>query len=162
VARSLTAALVAAMFAERTNDGPLLLLTITHPTLAVPIRLCADGVDHTSRGHVFSAFPFDVTLPDDQEDQPAVARLTADNVSRRIVPLLRSLPDAPLATVEIVKFSDVNTVEITLPRLQMSQPQRPDPMSFSCDLTLIDTSIQRYPRDRYYYSHYPALARAVS
>jgi hypothetical protein len=162
VARLLSAVLKAAMFAERTDDGLLMLLTIEHPSEPAPIRLVADGQAVTSRGDLYEPFPFDITLPDDEEDQSAVAKFVGDNVSRRIIGWLRTLSTAPTGLIEVVKISAPDVVELAVARLQFLEPTTPDSMTITCDMQIVDTTQQRYLKHRYVPSSYPALGRAAA
>jgi hypothetical protein len=47
------------------GDAPSYLLEISHPQLAVPIRICNDTQDIVSNGNTFTAMGFRVSLPDD-------------------------------------------------------------------------------------------------
>jgi hypothetical protein len=66
------------------GEAPLVLLEITHPDLEAPIRVVQDNEDIVSTGDVFSAFSFDVGLPDDQDKQTPRASLAMDNVGREL------------------------------------------------------------------------------
>lgn len=162
MARMLSSILKQAMFGERTGDGLLMLLTITHPDEPAPIRLAANGRAVTSRGDVFPPFPFDIQLPDDEQDTSAVAKFVGDNVSRRIIGWLRGLTGAPTGLIEAVRLSAPDTVELRVPGLQFLEPQTPDSLTITSDMTIIDYSEQRYPKHHYIEANYPALSRAAT
>jgi len=98
------------LLATSAEENLLALLEITHPDLATPVRVVRDTQDVTARGVVFTACPFDITLPDDVEGQIPQATIQVDNVGRdlttwlevsrggqgarcRIIMLYRSDPD---------------------------------------------------------------------
>lgn len=58
-------------------------------------RIVADTVPHTYGGHLFEAFPFELTLAPDTEDTTPQARVRIDNVDRRLVEALRTLTEPP-------------------------------------------------------------------
>ncbi len=70
MAKTLSAAALAALYAEESGETLIILLTLTHPTWPTPIRVTSDSVDTSSRGLTFTAFPFDITLPNDDDQQP--------------------------------------------------------------------------------------------
>lgn len=66
-------------------DEPLLVLVeITHADLAVPARFVNDTADIDVEGHTFLACRFDLTLPDDQDEQVPSAKLEVDNIGREL------------------------------------------------------------------------------
>ena len=103
------------MFARETDIVTVALLTIDHASLAEPIRVSSDAVDTTSRGNLFIAYPFELTLPDDEEDSQARASITIDNVGRGVIAALRSATGAPpTLLIEIVKSTDWDEVEASI------------------------------------------------
>lgn len=66
-------------------DEPLLeLIEITHHDLVVPARFVNDTVDIVVEGHNYLACRFDLSLPDDQDEQVPSARLAVDNIGREL------------------------------------------------------------------------------
>ncbi len=113
MARSLSAALKREMMAAESGTAAVLLLTISHPNLPVPIRVNNSGQDVTSRGDLYQAFPFDITFPRSSEDAPPTVQLDICATDRSIIEAVREL-SGPRATIalELVHSPDVNTVEI--------------------------------------------------
>lgn len=100
-----------ALYAQETGEVFLLLLTIDHTSLAAPIRVVNNTVDVISRGLTFLAFPFEITLPDDDAETLSGARLTISNVDRQIVQAVRSISGAPSVLLEVIMASAPDTVE---------------------------------------------------
>jgi hypothetical protein len=75
-------------FKDRVNavsgDAPSYLLTITHPSLGAPVRLCNDTQDIVSNGNTFLSCAFRISLPDDTEGQLPRATIAIDNVGREL------------------------------------------------------------------------------
>ncbi|CAB3922207.1 DUF1833 family protein [Achromobacter deleyi] len=108
-------------------DDPLLeLIEITHAGLAVPARFVNDTVDIVVEGNTFLACRFELSLPDDQDEQVPSARLSVDNIGReltqwlevsqggagakcRLILLLRSAP----ANLEFDMTMDLTGLAIT-------------------------------------------------
>lgn len=113
MARSLSAALRREMMAAESGTAAVLLLTITHASLAVPIRVTNAGQTVTSRGDDFLHCPFDITLPRASDDAPPTVRLDICGVDRQMIQAVR-LIDGERARValELVHSEDFDVVEI--------------------------------------------------
>lgn len=98
-------------FAANSSVVPLLLLTLSHPDMAIPGRVVRDGHSVFSRGNEFVAGWFDCVLPLDAGDELANVTLSVDNVDQQIVATLRSLDSPPTVTLEVVTSADPDTVE---------------------------------------------------
>lgn len=113
MARSLSAALKREMMAAESGTAAILLLTISHPSLPVPIRVNNSGQDLTSRGDLYLAFPFAITFPRSSEDAPPTVQLEICAADRSIIASVRSLANTRATiALELVHSPDVNTVEI--------------------------------------------------
>jgi hypothetical protein len=106
---SLTARL--AINAQETDQVFLLLLTISHAGLAAPIRVAHNSQDVVSRGETFLAFPFQITLPADRDDQLSKVQLTIDNIDRQLVQAVRTLDSPPSVALEVVLASSPDDLE---------------------------------------------------
>lgn len=113
MARTLSNAALASIHAQETGEVWLVLVTITHPSLATPIRVVNNNEDITSRGNLYQAFPFDIILPGQDPDGPPRAVLRFDNVERTAIAAIRSATSAPTVTLEVILASAPNTVEIS-------------------------------------------------
>lgn len=111
MSRNTTLATRTAINASGTGEVFLILLTLSHPTLEEPLRVTSDAVATISREQVFSPFPFELTLPDDAEGSPPAARLSIDNIDRRVVLAIRSLQSAAYILIEIVRASAPDVIE---------------------------------------------------
>lgn len=110
MSRSLSTAAARNVLATSAEEPLLAAIEITHPELEVPARFVNDTQNITIEGNTFFACRFDLTLPDDQDQQVPQARLEVDNIGReltqwleqsqggkgakcRMIMLLRSSPD---------------------------------------------------------------------
>jgi hypothetical protein len=113
------------IFAPQTDVVFLPLVEIWHDDLgdftppANPLRFVrnTENISSTLGGTyspatVFTAFNFDIKLPDEQEGSIPIAELTIDNVDRQIVEAIRELSSAPEIKLYIVLADDPDTVEI--------------------------------------------------
>lgn len=109
--RNLSNATLAAIYAQETSAVWLYLLTLTHPSLGAPIRLCSNVTDITSRGNVYTAYPFQIAIPSEIDGELPRVELLIDNVARLLVDELRTLATPLTATLELILASAPDTVE---------------------------------------------------
>lgn len=98
------------------DDPEVILLEITHPELAQPIRVCNDTQDLTSGGNLYVAAPFTFQFPDDRPGQPPRARLVFDNVGRDLMSWLEQ-PGAGQGAqlrARLVRRSLPNNIELDI------------------------------------------------
>lgn len=126
------------------SDLPLVLLEINHADLAAPIRVVNNTVDITSGGDVYSAFAFEIRLPDALEDAPPRARLRISNVSREIAQAIRDITSAADVTIEVVRQDDPDTIEVSWPAMRLTNV-RWDFLTVEGDLEFEDLTREPYP-----------------
>jgi len=143
MARTLSTPADESLMDETTDEVWLTLLTISHPSLASPIRVVHNNEpipsrgsepitsrDNepitsrsnkpiTSRGNTFHAYAFQLIMPGQGGDGPGEAQLAIDNTDRVIVETIRSITDAPDVLVEVVLADTPDVVEIALPPLKL-------------------------------------------
>ena len=155
-----------ALFAQEGGEVPIFLLTITHPEFAEPIYLSTDPTERfsmdpvmyrtQSRGIDFLYAGIDVTLPDEQDKSPPASKLTIANVTRDIIPLARSVSTPPSVTIEAVLASDLDTVEMTWPAMDMSNLTY-DASFLNFDLTIDALVTEPYPGGTFSPADFPGL-----
>lgn len=145
-----------AVNAQETGEAFLVLIEIDHDDLTTPIRVTSDGVDTVSNGNTYTAYPFEISLPDDQEGSVSAAKLTIDNIDRVIVEAIRSISTAPTVTISVVLGSDPDTVEATFPNYEFRQIEY-DAMTVSGDLSLKTFMSEPYPGDAFLPSTFPGV-----
>ncbi|OHX10508.1 hypothetical protein BI347_22290 [Chromobacterium sphagni] len=99
-------------------DILLTLLEIRHPLLAVPVRIVGDTQNIVAAGDEFLACAFDITLPDDSDNQLPQARLEIDNIGRELTQWLEQSGGGVGATCRILQVMrstpDLVEFDITL------------------------------------------------
>ncbi len=110
--RPISSAMQTAIHARATDEVFLVLLTIDHEDLPVAERYVNNTEDITSNGRVFTAYPFSVTLPDQDPEKPPEVTLVLDNVAQDIIITLRSFSSPLSIDLEVVMASDPDTIEI--------------------------------------------------
>jgi hypothetical protein len=127
--------LVSALNAESTAEVHVVLAAITHPDLAAlgvqrpdigiedgALRLCANDAAIVSRGKAYLPYAFSFVEPEQGERAAPEARIRIDNVDRRIVEILRSLPSSPVMQIELVLAHEPDVVEQSFPAFIMPAP----------------------------------------
>lgn len=159
MSRSLSSAMTAMASAQETGQVLLALITITHSSLAGgPLRLVQDLQPLTSNGLLYTAFPFQIRLPDDTDDGPATVLLTIDNVDRSILVAIRSLaPNSPpTVDVQLVLASQPNTVEIEILGLTLRSITG-DAIQIEGELRMDEEDIAPFPEGSFTPQDFPGL-----
>lgn len=84
MSRSLSSNATRNVLATSADEPLLTLIEITHPELMAPARFVNDTIDIDVEGNKFSSCRFDLTLPDDQDEQIPEAKLEVDNIGREL------------------------------------------------------------------------------
>ena len=109
--RSTSAAFRQQIFQPFRDDSFKHLLVIDHAAFATPFRFVSDIEDLVSGGDTYTAFPFQIVYPQDDDRDPQ-ATLRIQNVDDRIGSTLLALDiDAVSLTLRIVLASSPDTVE---------------------------------------------------
>lgn len=119
MARTLSTPALNSLMDEATHEVWLVLLTISHASLAAPIRVVHNNENITSRGNEFTAYAFQFIMPGQGGDGPGEAQLSIDNTDRVIVETIRLITDAPDVLVEVILADTPDVVEISLPPLKL-------------------------------------------
>ena len=146
--RTLSTLAKSAIAAPETGEVFLLLLTISHAALSPPIRVANNTANVISGGNTFTAFPFTIELPQEQEDQPPRMRLVIDNVDRTIVQAIRTLTSPPTMQLDVVLASQPNTLEASFPGFTLRQATY-DQLVVEGDMTLEEITIEPFPEGRF-------------
>ncbi|MGR9420670.1 DUF1833 family protein [Rhizobium leguminosarum] len=130
MSRNLSSGFIAGLYSQESDEIVICLLTVTHEDLDAPIYLSSDPTERlsadpliygtVSRGNEYLYLPFEFTLPDDRSDSPPRVQLSMDNTDGSLVAVLRSIATPASIKVELVLASDLSTVEVQLPALQLS------------------------------------------
>lgn len=111
--------------ASTSGEEPVYLLEITHPQLAVPVRVVRDTQNIVSNGNTFIALAFEISLPDDVQGKQPRAPLRIDNVGRELTQWLEASQGGRGAQVRVMQVmrDDPNTLEydVTLDLLNVRQ-----------------------------------------
>lgn len=156
MSRNITSTSRAALYAAETGEAFLILLTLSHAGLAAPLRVSSNSTDTVSRGDTYIAYPFDITLPDDDEGHAPRARLVIDNIDRQIVATLRQIESAPTLRIEIVRAADPDTIEAVFDDFRLVNVVY-DSQVVEGDLSIEDYTSEPYPAAVFSPSLFPGL-----
>ena len=154
-----------AMYSQSTDETFIVLLTITHPNFAEPIRLASDSFEFlpvaqvrgvVSRGEEYIYLPFSITLPKQDDTGISKASLSIDNIDRRMVQAIRTADSSVSVKAEIVLASDVNNVEITVDKFKLAHITY-DAFTISGDLSLEYYDLEPFPYKRFNPSDFPGM-----
>jgi hypothetical protein len=156
VSRTVSSLTRQALYAAETGEAFLILLTFSHADLPVPIRVTSDAVTTASRGNSFAPFPFDLVLPDDQDNRAPRARLVIDNIDRQIVQAVRSLSSAPTMLIEIIRAASPDTVEAQFVDFKLTNVSY-DAQRVEGVLTIEDFTAEPFPAASFSPGLFPGL-----
>ena len=114
--RNLSPQGVESLTSHNSSDVWLLLLTIETDAFGT-VRFVNNSEDIESRGHPFTAYPFQITLPESSLYRDSKATLEIDNVDRRLVTMVRTMTKPARVTIEVIRASDPDDVEIEVKHL---------------------------------------------
>lgn len=155
-----------AIFAQETGEQPLVLITLSHPSFTIPLRLCTSPVERfsvvplrygvTSRGNQYTFVPMSLVLPDDSGDKAPTARLVTDNDDREIVKVIRSLSTVPTGTLEVVLASSPDLVEAQFPDFDVKDIHY-DAETVSLEFSMTSLEDEPYPAHTFNPAYFPGL-----
>lgn len=158
--RSVSVAFRSAVEAQQSTAAVLVLIKLTHERMNTPIYVANNTEDVISRGLTYVGFPFEMTLPGEEEESgQAVGRLSIQNVDRAISNEVLSL-DGPLTlSLYVVLEDDPSDIEFELLDLVLRNVSG-DAMTISGDIGLrYDLSTVPYPGIRATQARTPGLWR---
>lgn len=160
MSRSISASARSALYAQETAAVFLNLLTIDHADLPSPIRLVDNTQDVTAGADTYTAFPFVLELPADQEGEVPRATLTIDNVSQELTAEVRSISSPFTVELSVVMASSPSTVEAG-PFSFTSTSVEYDVQRMTFTLAYENLLQEPFPATTYAPSNYPNLFKAV-
>lgn len=126
------------------SNLPLVLLEIDHDDLDEPILVVNDKVNITSLGNEYTAYPFDVFLPDSNDSAPPKAKLKIDNVSRELTQIIRTISSPPSVVIKVIRRETPDIIEAEY--LGMKLRHIPyDVLTIEGDLEFEDFTKEPYP-----------------
>jgi hypothetical protein len=144
------------VFKQEGSEVYLVLVEITHASLATPIRVVNNYADVTSNGNTYSAFPFTINLPDDSDEGNSDVTLSIDNIDRTVVDAIRTLTGPPTVTISVILASAPNTLEAG-PYAMTLRDSYYDSMVVTGTLAVEDMLNEPYPIDALTPAQFPNM-----
>lgn len=156
----------AAVHGRSIEEVFIILVTLEHPDLEEPIRVANDVRDDfgggtrgvRSQGENFYYMPFQVKLPNLEQDVIPVAKLEMDNISREITRAIAEINSPPTVRMQIVLSTDPNIVEYDLQGFKLNNTNY-DVLVIEGDLTVEYFMNEPYPSVRFTPGRFPGLYR---
>lgn len=145
--------------AQETKEVLLALITITHDSIVGgPLRLVQDLQDLTSNGNVYTAFPFQVTLPNDSDEGVLQVKLVIDNVDRQIAQAIRTMPPSspPTVQIDLVIASQPDVVEMSIVGLTLRNVSG-DAFQIEGDLRIDEEDLIPFPEGAFTPQDFPGM-----
>lgn len=156
-----------AAYAQETDEVFVVLVTLDSDELEEPIRLSSDpttalielGDDiygTVSNGDSFVFVPFDIYLPRDDKSGTVSAKMSIENIDRRIIETARSVTKPVSAKIQCILASDPDNIEIQFDNFQLSNLKY-DVMTVEGDLTLNYWGLEPFPSHCFTPANFPGL-----
>ena len=157
MAAQLSSELLKLLTASEAADALLTLLTLTDPVFpGGEIRLVNNSSDVVSRGKVYTAMPFRITMPTEDGETNREVSIVIDNTSLEIIEYLRSTIEEIPAKVEIVLASLPDEVQIDMQDLVIRSAQY-DVNNIQAKLSMDDFLNTEVTSENYNPSNFPGL-----
>jgi hypothetical protein len=151
-----SAAFVEAVVSQNTDEVFLFLLTLSHADLTTPIRVVNNTEDIVSNGNVYTAFPFNLVLPqDDGESLPQIV-ITLSNVTLEFIDEIRALNGALDVKLEVILASSPNTIEMSIDGMK-TYTINYDAQNMQATCQIEDVLNMSFPSEIYLPSNFPGL-----
>lgn len=160
MSRTVSAAAREALYGAQTAEVFLHLLVIDHADLVAPIRLVNNTENIVSAGNTYTAFPFEVNLPPDQEGELPRVQLVVDNVTQLLVEEVRSISSPFTVSLSVVMASAPDTVEAGPFEFEAKSAEY-DVQRMVFTLAYESLLQEPFPYLSYTPSNYPGLFQAV-
>ena len=138
------------------SNLPLVLLEIDHADLANPIYLVNNKENVTSNGEEYTAYPFEIFMPDSKEDAPPTAKIRIDNVSRELGQTIREITSPPTVTIRVVRQETPDVVEAEFTGMKLRHIPY-DALSIEGNLEFEDLTREPFPAYSFSPANYPGV-----
>ncbi len=155
-------------FAQETSEVWIVLLTFSHPSWTDDARIASDpfellpnegvkGVVSNGLEYIFA--PFSISLPTQDDTGVARAQIEVENVSRRLMQLIRQAraEGGTLSiSMQIVLSSDVDTPELSVENYRLEKVNY-DSLTVSGEIGMEYFDLEPFPYQKFGPSNFPAI-----
>lgn len=132
-------------YTQRLQDGVL------DADITYGVRRVESGV---TRDYMF--LPMQITLPSEEQNTAPRCSIVLNDVTRYIIPLIRTISGPPKVKLELVLNTSVNTTEISFDKLYISSFTY-DANQVTAELSMIDFAVEPFPAYNFTPKHFPGL-----
>ncbi len=154
--RSLSTNATASLAAQETDEAYINLVHVKKNDGTTIARFCNNSVDTVVGADTFLAFPFEVSLPDNQEGKETRANILITNVDRTLVEGLREGQGHLFVDLWVVLSSDPTDIMVYYPDMELRAVTY-NTMVVSGELTYESFLSEAYPKDLMTGRHFPGL-----
>ncbi len=161
---------IRAVFSPEADADLYMLLTIYDPNNpATVIARLSDGYTQrisetaddvvygvVSRGNDYVFLPMEITLPSEEEAQAPKCSITLHDVTRYIMPLIRTLTGPPTVKLELILSKTPDIVEASFSEFYMTGITY-NAQSVSAELVMIDYEREPFPKDSFTPALFPGM-----
>lgn len=164
---SLSADALRAMFSQESDDTLIVLLTISGSGFTT-IRIADNYTERlsesdsdivygvTSDSVEYTFIPFSITLPTEEMEAAPRCQITINDVTRLLMPTIRSIQTAPTVQIDIVLKSNPDVVELSFGGFILSNISY-NANQITADLTVESLAIEPFPAHTFTPSYFPGL-----
>jgi hypothetical protein len=107
--RTLAQTILAALYADETEEVFLLLATVSLADATVALRVVNNPEDITSNSNVFTASNFELVLPSYSDSDTGAATILLENIGQTLIASIRSESDPMTVSIDLIVASDPDT-----------------------------------------------------
>jgi hypothetical protein len=166
----MSAEAIKAVFSPDSDSDLILLLTIYDPAdnTTVVTRIAdgftgrlsetADEVTYgvTSRGQQFTFLPVQITLPSEEEAQAPRCSMTIFDVTKYIIPIIRTITGPPKVKIELVLSKTPDVVEASFSGFYITNFTY-NANQVTADLTMVDYEREPFPMHSFTPAYFPGI-----
>lgn len=160
---------IKAVFSQESDADLVVLLTFYDPDTNQPsVRLCDNYTGRisetsedvvygvVSRSNNFTFLPLQVTMPQEDEAQAPRMSIVINDVTRYVVPIIRSLSKPPKVLMELVLTKTPDVVEASFSGFFVSSfTYNADQVT--CELSMVDYEREPFPMHSFSPKYFPGL-----
>ena len=138
----------------------LWLMTIRDAESNTTLRVVNNLEDVTSGGQVYTAFPFEVTLPPDDGGTPQSLKVTTVNASRDLIEIIRGTLEPPTVRLDLITSNNPNLIHKSIDFMQVGGVEY-DALTVGFDLVSSSAFARKTQQYTYTLAEFPGLFYAL-
>ena len=141
---------------QHQEDAFLWLMTIQDAGSGTTLYAVNNLEDVTSNGKVYTAFPFEVTLPPDDGGTPQSLTVTTVNASRDLIEIIRGTMEPPSVRLDLITSNNPDVIHKTIDFMQVGGVEY-DALTVRFDLVSSSAFIRKTQQHTYNQAEFKGL-----